>query len=125
MPIYRGFLGYLSEIRLAVKHKFIRIGAKKRMVTFMKNIEKHGIFFKIALVLGSIAEIAIIIIMAFYGLNWLGNLLESMCNYINAELGILVICLIFMGFIFFDGKNSLDECKSSKKTRKKTAYHNR
>lgn len=91
----------------------------------MKKIEKHGIFFKIALVLGSVAEIAIIITIAFYGLKWLGDLLERICNYVNAGLGILAICVILMGFIFIDSKNSVDECKCSKDTRKKAVYHNR
>lgn len=89
----------------------------------MKNIEKHGIFFKIALILGSIAEVAIIMVMVFCGLKWLGNLLEIVCNYINVGVGFLAICVIFTGFIFLDSKNSVDECQNPKANRKKTAYH--
>lgn len=95
------------------------------MVIFMKNMEKHGIFFKIALVLGSLAEVAIIMIMAFCGLKWLGNLLELACNYVNVGVGIMAIFVILMGFIFIDSKNSIDECQYPKNTKKKAVYHNR
>lgn len=89
----------------------------------MKNIAKHELFFKIALVLGSIVEAIIIISIIFLGLQWLGNLLDVICNYVNVGLGIFTICVFLMGFIFLDCKNSSDECEDPKITKRKATYH--
>lgn len=71
--------------------------------------EKTGWFGKIAMMLGSIAEIAIIMAVIFCGLKWFGNLLEVVCNYVNIGLGIFMICIIVIGFIYMDNKNSIEE----------------
>ncbi len=89
----------------------------------MKNIAKHELFFKIALVLGSIVEAIIIISIIFLGLQWLGNLLDIICNYVNVGWGIFTICVFLMGFIFLDCKNSSDKCDEPKRTKTKATYH--
>lgn len=76
----------------------------------MMNKEKLGWFGKIAMLLGSIAEIAIIMAIVFCGLKWLDNLLEVVCNHVNIGLGIFMICVIGIGFIYVDNKNSIELC---------------
>lgn len=73
------------------------------------NKEKIGWFGKIAMVLGSIVEVTIIMAVVFCGLKWFGNLLEAVCNYVNIGLGIFMICIIVMWFIYMDNKNSVEE----------------
>lgn len=89
------------------------------------NKEKIGWFGKIAMVLGSIVEVTIIMAVVFCGLKWFGNLLEAVCNYVNIGLGIFMICIIVMGFIYMDNKNCIEESKKYQKMQdvRKTQYY--
>lgn len=82
------------------------------------KFEKYGMFGKIALILGSIVEAGLILTVIYFGLIWLGNLLEVVCNHLNVGLGILMICVIGIVFICIDSRNSVEQSEEYSNHRK-------
>lgn len=73
------------------------------------KMNKLSLFFKIAVILGSVVEVALIAACGYFLLMLCDNMLYFVSEHVNVILGMVIMCGLFFYIITFTGRPECDE----------------
>lgn len=54
-------------------------------------------------------QVSFITVAVIFGMKWMGNLVEIMCEHVNIGVGIFLIFAVACGCIYIDSRNAMIE----------------